>query len=118
MAALPLPGNARHDPDPAGASFIGGRGLLHLNIQLIDEQERHAGLQIIEHLLKCGLFHLATDDQPHVAVLGLCPDHINLRGLDGAADIADGGGDPLQQRGAGDRHRRPLEERRARMLGE
>jgi hypothetical protein len=62
------------------------------------------------------MLHLATDQKADEAVLGLGTQYVDLRRLDGAADIADRDGDPLQQRGAGDRYRRSLQEWRSRML--
>ena len=54
LVALPLPGNAEHDPDPAGAAFGQRGGLRHLHVELIDEQERHADLEVVEQLLQAG----------------------------------------------------------------
>jgi len=52
--------------------------LRHLDVELVDEQEGHAGLQIVEQLLQRRLFHLATDQEADKTVLGLGARHVDL----------------------------------------
>ncbi len=57
----------------------------------------------------CSISQLTT--RPSEAVLRLRAEHVDLRGLHGAADIADrASATRCNRRGAGDRHGRPLEE--------
>src|SRR3954452_24964888 len=89
LPGLPLAGNAQDHPDASSGGVAQRGGLWHLDVELIDEQERHAGLEIVEHLLVRGLLQLASDDEADEAVLSLRAGNVELRRLYGAADIAD-----------------------------
>src|SRR6185437_3939356 len=83
FVALPLSGHAEHDADAPRARLVPGRGLRHLDVELIDKQEGHAGLEVVQYLLQRRLLHLAADDEADEAVLGFPAEHVDLRRLDG-----------------------------------
>ena len=87
-----------------------GRGLHH---QLVDEQKRHPGLEIVKQLLQLRLLDFAACD--HAEETRVCRRalHIELGRQHIAAEFHHCAGDPLQQRCARDRHRRALEIGRA-----
>src|SRR5215475_458596 len=66
---LPLAGNRDHHAQPAIAAGRSAGGRLHH--QLVHEQERHAGLDVVEQLLQRGLADLAVRDHRDEAGLGL-----------------------------------------------
>src|SRR5262249_16251849 len=65
---LPLPRDAQEHAH-APSVLLSGAGLRSLDHQLIDEQERHAGLQVVEQLLQRRLVDLAARHQAHVTLL-------------------------------------------------
>src|SRR5258708_13358225 len=57
---LPLSGRCEQDPQ-LSASRIGERGR-SLDDELIDEQKRHSGFEVVKQLLQSHLLHLATSE--------------------------------------------------------
>src|SRR5205807_7912619 len=89
LPCLPLAGHTQDHPDACGRGIAQRRGLRHLHVELVDEQEGHAGLDIVEQLLQCRLLQLAAHDEADEAILDLRARDIDLRGLHRAADLAD-----------------------------
>ena len=78
FVALPLPGHAEHHADTSRARLVLGGGLRHLHVELIDEQEGHAGFEVVQHLLQRRLLHLTADDEADETILGLLAEHVDL----------------------------------------
>src|ERR1700722_14268038 len=72
FCTLPLSGDAEQKPQLAVASRC------HLNIKLVDEQERHSGFQIVQQGLQRGLFKFAIGDHADKAALGVWALHVKL----------------------------------------
>src|ERR1700723_3294664 len=70
FCTLPLSGDAEQKPQLAVACRC------HLNIELVDEQERHSGFQIVQQGLQRGLFKLAIGDHADKAALGIRALHV------------------------------------------
>jgi hypothetical protein len=84
-----------------------------LHDQLIDQKKRHSGLEVIQQLLQGRLLELAADRRGNETLFGQRPLQIDLRREDAGANARHGAGQTLQQRRAGNRHRRAFDERRA-----
>src|ERR1700722_19385270 len=63
FCTLPLSGDAEQKPQLAVASRC------HLDIELVDKQERHSGLKIVQQGLQRGLFKFAVGDHADKAGL-------------------------------------------------
>src|SRR5262249_10958411 len=83
--SLPLARHCELDAHPAHA--VGGADRLRdLDVELIDEQKRHSGLEVVKQTLQAELLDLAAHQELHGAALGA--DDVDLRGLHGAAGLA------------------------------
>src|ERR1700751_4424115 len=104
MRALPLAGDTEQHPH--APAFLAAARLGRLDHQLIDEEEWHAGLELVEQLLQGRLIDLAACNEAHVTLLRLAVFEFDLGGEHVTAHLGDRSGDPLLERRARDRHRR------------
>ena len=118
--ALPLPGNRQQNAQLAVAGL--GETCRRLHDELIDKQERHAGLDIVEQLLQARLVDLATGNDAEKSCLGLRALlgtlQVDLGRQHLAAEPCHGRGYALQQVRAGDSDRFALQKRRTGRRGD
>src|SRR6202021_4086258 len=108
FCTLPLSGDAEQKPQLAVACGC------HLNIELVDEQERHSGFQIVQQGLQRGLFKLAIGDHADKAALGIRALHVKLSRQHIAARLGPRTSDALEKGCARNRHRRAFKKGRTR----
>src|ERR1700728_372018 len=111
LLSLPL---TRHRHQYAHGSRFPACRLRSLHLELIDEEKRHPGLEIIEHLLQGRLLELAADDQADEAAFGRRAVEVDLRRQDIASGFGNGGRHPLLEGSACNRGRPAVQKRRAR----